>query len=326
MKKHLLILMAFCAQTAVAITVKDSLRPFPYLSHEPARYLPKYHALLDDCDACGCSSNGGSMGFSSMFNNEFVGLRYFYQRYSSKDGIFNNSPWVDENFNTVQAWARIPIVRRLQVSALVPYHFHVRERATGDQRIEGLGDLTVLAMFTAYETMRDSTVFTHKLQAGGGLKLPTGKYDLANNVGSVNPGFQVGTGSWDYLLATEYVLKKGRLGLNTMATYTIKTENEKLYRFGNQFNYGATLFYFIEQKVKWVPQLGIAGEVFASNFQYDQIVPDSSGDIVFGKVGLEVGRNDFSLGLNAMLPINQHLNGGKVESNYRLSVNLNYSL
>lgn len=283
--------------------------------------------LLEDCDACGCSSNGGSMGFSSMFNNNFVGVRYFYQSYTSKDGIFNNSPWVNEDFNTVQAWARIPIVRRVQISALVPYHFHARERSTGDEAIKGLGDITVLAMFTAAETMRDSTIFTQKFQVGGGVKMPTGKYDLENNKGSINPGFQIGTGSWDYLVAAEYVLKKDKIGLNTMLTYTFKTENEKLYQFGNQFNYGATLFYLIEQQsLKMVPQLGIAGEVYESNHQYEQLVPDSAGDVVFGKLGFEVGRKDLSIGLNAMLPINQNLSNGKVESNHRWSVNLNYSL
>jgi hypothetical protein len=52
-------------------------------------------------DACGCSASGGSMGFSSMLNSNF-GIRYFNQSYSSRDGIFANSPWIDENFNTAQ--------------------------------------------------------------------------------------------------------------------------------------------------------------------------------------------------------------------------------
>jgi hypothetical protein len=80
------------------------------------------------------------------------------------------------------------------------------------------------------------------------------------------------------------------------------------------------------RQVKLVPQAGIAGEVFGANSQYEQQVPDSAGDIVFGKFGVEAGRNKFSVGVNAMVPINQNLSNGKVESNYRWSVNLNYSL
>lgn len=283
--------------------------------------------MLDDCDACGCSANGGSMGFSSMFQNQFVGLRYFYQGYRSKDGIFANSPWVHEDFNTVQAWARIPLGRRVQLSVLLPYHFHTRQRSTGPEDISGLGDVTLIGLYQLYETNRDSTFLTHRLQMGGGVKMPTGKYDLANNKGSVNPGFQVGSGSWDYLLVTEYVTKHENLGLNILLSYTFKTENNKLYQFGDQFNYGATFFYLMERThIKWVPQLGLAGEVNQGNRQYRQPVPNTAGQVLFARGGLETGWRDWSLGLNAMLPLSQDLSGGNVEARQRWSVNLNYSL
>ncbi len=278
------------------------------------------------CDVCGCSASGGSMGFSSMLDQNFIGIRYFNQSYSSRDGIFTNSPWIDENFNTVQVWARIPVFKNFQVSALVPYHFHNRELSTGKQSIKGIGDITVLGLYTIYQTRKDSAVFMHTFQAGGGVKAPTGKYNGENN-GSVNPGFQLGTGSWDYLLAAEYVIKYKQYGFNAMFNYAFKTENDKNYRFGNQFNYGSTMFYVIEKsKFTFVPQAGIAGEVYAANKQYGEEVPDTNGNIFFTKAGAEAGFGKFSIGVNAMLPISQNLTGGKVEANYRWSVNLNYSL
>jgi hypothetical protein len=48
--------------------------------------------------------------------------------------------------------------------------------------------------------------------------------------------------------------------------------------------------------------------------------------VFFGKIGFEVGKDKLSMGINAMLPINQNLTGGNVEANYRWSVNLNYGL
>jgi len=42
---------------------------------------------------------------------------------------------------------------------------------------------------------------------GGGVKIPTGKYNSTNN-GTLNPSFQLGTGSWDYIFVSEYVIKK----------------------------------------------------------------------------------------------------------------------
>ncbi|MGC4039427.1 MAG: transporter [Flavobacterium sp.] len=278
------------------------------------------------CDACGCSASGGSMGFASMLNSNFVGIRYFNQNYKSTDGLYSNSPWYDENFNTIQAWARIPVHKNIQISALVPYHFHNKETETGKQDINGIGDITVLAMYRLYQTHKDSTFLVHTLQLGGGIKAPTGKFDQAN-AGSVNPSFQVGTGSWDYLLATEYIVRRKQFGLNTMLNYVIKTENDKHYQFGNQFNYSATFFYLHEtKKISIAPQLGLAGEVYGNNRQYGEIVRMTSGNILFGKLGFEVGKDKLSMGANVMLPVSQNLSAGRVEANYRWSLNFNYSL
>ena len=320
MKKYILLL--FVSFQIGYATSKDTIPNFTNYF----KYLNHFEEKDEDCDACGCSASGGSMGFSSMLNSNFIGVRYFHQSYKSTNGLYSNSPWYDENFNTLQIWARIPIVKRVQVSALVPYHFHSRETALGNQKINGLGDATVLGMYQLYQTHKDSTIFVHTLQVGGGLKIPIGKFDAANN-GSVNPSYQVGTGAWDYLLASEYVIKKKQFGINTMVNYVIKTENEKNYRFGNQFNYTSTLFWVYQtSKISVVPQLGIAGEVYEDNFQHKQKVRNTSGDIFMGKIGFEIGKDKFSLGANAMLPINQNLTGGNVEAIYRWSINLNYSL
>ena len=317
MKKYILISSVLFVQCIAANTVKDSIYKFTF------------HRMLlldDDCDACGCSANGGSMGFSSMLNNNFIGIRYVNQSYSTKEGVFNNSPWIAENFNTTQVWARIPVFNKIQITALVPFHFNNRELVSGKQSIQGLGDITVMGMYSVLEIQSDSTTVGHKLQLGCGIKAPTGKYTSANN-GTLNPSFQLGTGSWDYLLVSEYVIKKVKFGLNTALSYTFKTENEKHYQFGNQFNYGSTLFYLFDlNSVKFVPQLGIAGEVYNSNQQFKQKVADTKGDVVFGKFGFELGKDKFSLGANLMLPIHQNLTGGNVDANYRFSVNLNYQL
>jgi hypothetical protein len=300
-------------------TEKDSL----HLNYSFSKY---YYLLDDDCDACGCSASGGSMGFASMLNSNFVGIRYFNQQYQSTDGLYTNSLWYTENFTTTQIWARIPVKENIQVSVLLPYQSHNRETATGSQAINGIGDITLLAMYRLYQTKTDSTYFAHTLQMGGGVKMPTGKFNEANS-GAVNPSFQVGTGSWDYLLATEYIVRRKQFGLNTLLNYVIKTENQKNYRFGNQLNYAGTFFYLYEKDaLSFAPQVGIAGELYESNFQYGERLNETSGNALFGKIGFEVGRNAFSFGANVMLPIQQNLTGGNVEANYRWSINLNYSL
>ena len=286
----------------------------------------EYSYFFDDCDACGCSASGGSMGFNSMLSEQFLGVRYMYQHYKSKDGVFNNSPWIDENFSTAQIWGRIHVNKKIEVMVMVPYHFLNREKASGNQTLDGMGDVTVMAFYNVFQTMNDSASFQHKILLGAGVKAPTGKFDNKNN-GSVNPSFQLGTGSWDYNVAAEYIIRKDKWGLNSTLGYIVKTENDKKYQFGNQLNYGSTLFYTAAVKnVNIVPQLGIAGETYQANKDYSEEVPYTKGDIFFGKIGIEIGYKKFSAGVNAMLPVNQNLTGGRVEADYRVAFNINYIL
>ncbi|CAD0007213.1 MULTISPECIES: transporter family protein [Flavobacterium] len=319
MKKVIALLMFLAGSSAFSFTEKDSISRFTFQRLVMMEYF--------DCDACGCSASGGSMGFSSMLNNNFVGVRYFKQSYTSRDGIFANSPWINENFNTIQAWTRIPITDKIQISALIPYHLHERELTKGTENISGLGDITVMGLYTVFETKKDSTVFTHKVNIGAGIKIPTGKFTQANNLGSINQSFQLGTGSWDYSMVSEYVISRNDLGLNTTLNYVLKTQNKKEYQYGDQFNYAATLFYTIDlDALQIVPQAGLAGEVYQTNKQHGLSLPNTAGDILFGKFGFEAGKDKFSIGLNTMLPISQNLSSGKMEANYRWSVNLNYTL
>jgi len=319
MKKILVVCSLLIGLSAFSFTVKDSTSLFTF----------KRLAMMEDfdCDACGCSASGGSMGFSSMLNNNFVGLRYFNQSYTSRDGIFANSPWIDENFNTLQAWARIPVTEKIQISALIPYHFHERELTAGTEDISGLGDVTIMGLYTLYETKSDSAVFTHKVNVGAGIKIPTGKFTEANNLGTINQSFQLGTGSWDYSVVSEYVVNRKDLGLNTTLNYILKTENSKNYQYGDQFNYATTLFYLFDFKsIQLVPQAGVAGEIYQKNRQHNLDVPNTAGDILFGKLGIEAGKDKFSVGINAMLPVKQNLSNGNMEANYRWSINFNYTL
>src|ERR1043165_4427218 len=102
-----------------------------------------------------------------MIDSNFAGIRYFNQNYSSRDGIFKDSPWIDENFHTVQLWASIPLNEKIQFSLQLPYHINDRELSSGTQSIEGFGDITVLGLYTVYRTRTDSLDWKHTLQAGG---------------------------------------------------------------------------------------------------------------------------------------------------------------
>ena len=117
------------------------------------------------------------------------------------------------------------------------------------------------------------------------------------------------------------------MGLNNSFNYIVKTANKNAYQYGNQFNYSSVLFYLIEKnKYSIVPQIGIAGEIYDENTQYKQSLKNTKGNIIFGKLGFEIGRDKFSFGANVMTAISQNLASGNLEALQRWSINLNYAL
>lgn len=305
----------------------NSLRERPC----PTAY-PSTHGLYELCDACGCSANGGSMGFGTGLNTNFVGLRYLRQNYRSRDGIFNNSPWIDEHFNTVQLWTQVPLGNRFRVNGVLPYHSHSRtfsDRTT--QHISGLGDATLLVYYQLTKQTPDSVVSItpeHTLQLGGGIKAPTGKFDLENLEGSVNPGFQLGTGSWDVLVAANYGLTYRNWGLFLTANYTFKSENNARYQFGNQLNLALNTYktYYLGTNFVLTPQIGIGGEYFDTDTAFGLTEDSTGGHALLGKIGVEMRYRNYALGLSAMLPVAQDLNEGDVEIKNRFSLYVNLNI
>lgn len=293
-----------------------------------------YRLFLEDCDACGCSNNGGSLGMGGVVDNNFVGVRYLYQKYESRDGIFNNSPIINETFNTLQVWSRIPLAKKIALQVFIPFHFHNRNYVDKINEINGLGDITVLSNYTilnkkngAYNEATDKVSSSnHLLKIGVGVKLPTGSYDAAIN-NSINPSFQLGTGSVDYIANMQYVYKYNKFGITNYLNYYYKTTNKKEYRFGNQFNFNSTFFYVFKDNKNhaFVPSLGVSGEFYAHNKNFNIQVINTNGHALFSNIGVEYNTEKMTFGGLAMYPINQNLAQGTIEVKYRTSLYINYN-
>lgn len=310
------LILLFISFSLHAITVTDSLRTFS-TAFTSQRLL---------CDACGCSASGGSMGFSTVGENSFLGVRSMYQRYESNDRLYTNSPWRLEQFRTYQIWTRFRISTKLELTAQVPWQHHNRETATGVQTRTGLGDVSINALYKLFSSEDEAKTKSHRFHGGLGIKLPTGEFDQANS-NTVNPAFQLGTGSFDFTILGEYVFEYQKSGVNVMASYLIKTENERRYRFGNQTNLAAIAYRKVTiSHWQMLPQMGVAAEFFESNYSRRSRVDDTSGRVVFARAGFDVSRKWINAGFSAMLPVAQYLNNGKVRAHERLSVHLNLFL
>lgn len=292
----------------------------------------------EDCDLCGCTTSGGSSAFGDLSMSNFIGVRYIYQNFESRDGIFSNSPVSKESFNTYQIWGRFPINESFFVSAIIPYQDLKRTFEDREDHLNGLGDINIIGwyQFKFYKKKQEtdgSMDFVverersnHTLNVGLGLKLPTGEFE-EQLTDRINPGFQVGTGSLDVFTTAVYGYKKTNLGFATTLAYYFKTENKNDYRFGNQFSYASTLFYDIASEKSIIkPFVGFSGDVYNSIEQFDEKLADTDGSIFNGSVGAEYVFSKFLLGAKYTAPISQDLFGGTVEAKNNLAIYFNYAL
>lgn len=307
------------------------------LQNEAKSIPPHEHSIFEFfCDLCGCSTSSGSSSFGTLNNASFVGLRYIYQDFESKDGIFSNSPTSNERFNTYQLWGRVPINEKFSLNAIIPYQDLNREFDDRSEYRNGLGDMSIIGWYqikfykkkveNEADTNEEKELSAHQLNFGLGVKLPTGSFEesLADRI---NPGFQVGTGSLDAVFSVMHTYSKNQIGVNTTATYYLKTENKNEYRFGNQFSYASNIYYKVPfEKSALSPFLGISGDIYDSIKQFGEALQDTNGNIVNGTLGSEFMIDKFIVGANYTFPLSQHLFGDNVTSKNRFTIYLNYVL
>lgn len=313
MKKIIVLMALMMIQVIYAGTVSDSIS------------IPRdgYAFVPEDCDACGCAAGNGSSGFESLLNPQFVGIKYFAQHYKAKENLFVDDVTQDQYFNTLQLWAKVPVTEKLSIYASLPFHFHEKQTLQGTVRISGIGDASLMGIYR----LLTSENRIHQLNGGIGIKIPLGKFD-EKGLSGVNPSFQLGTGSWDYQLALNYQFWKNRTAFLLNTDYTVKTQNRKYYRFGNQWNYAATGFYQISGTGNIIlsTKAGLQGEVYGRNRQFGEALPDTAGNALYGKVGFETAYKKFSVGSEVMLPVYSHLAGGDIEAKSRFSIFLNIGI
>lgn len=136
-----------------------------------------------------------------------------------------------------------PINERWSLIGIVPYlrnNMDMRMRnpagmtmdMTMDE-ISGLGDVSLLAFYTAYT---DAPIRPkERLTLGFGIKAPTGKNDTRTASGNyVHAMMQLGSGSWDGLFTLNYMRAYYPLVTQVNAFYHLTTTGDEGYEFGDQ--------------------------------------------------------------------------------------------
>lgn len=279
------------------------------------------------CEFCGCGVGNFYLGILPQFHKQFVGVRYQAQWYNSHVGL-HPSLATSEYFQTTEIWSRFYPTSKLQIITLIPYHFNQQITTSGSVYLEGLGDVPILVNYNVYNTIKIDPLipFKHSVWLGGGVKLPTGKFNfIESSSAGANQNFQLGTGSVDFMLSGIYTLRYEKWGINADATYKINTYNTNNYKFGNKLT-GSLSFMFVQQirKIGVMPNLGFYTEQSAENLSGDVAISDSGGSANFATGGIEAYWKKLSIGFSYRTPFSQNLANGRIVARDRLMAHVTF--
>lgn len=150
--------------------------------------------------------------------------------------------------------------------------------------VYGIGDPVLLAKYQIFNTKSSEAPakVTHRILAGGGVKVPLGSISKAYNGAETDIDMQPGTGSFDFFALAEYVmLINKRWGLNSNLTYKLNTSNKDHFRYGNVLASNLNFFSLIRVKSLVIqPALGSYLELSDQDFD-DKVKLEGTGGTVF---------------------------------------------
>lgn len=279
------------------------------------------------CDICGCSSGNYFIGLLPQFRKNFIGTRYTFRSYHSQVAA-DASQFSKDFYQTVEVWGGMNLGKKWQLFAFLPYNINKQTSDDGIKSSNGLGDVTVITNYKLLDKRNEdskSNRISQQVWIGGGVKLPTGKFeaDPADIIPDANN--QPGTGSVDFLLNAMYTFHINDWGINSNANYKINRSAQN-FHFGDRFNASAFVFHSIGGgKTTFNPNVGVLYEKLQANKLEGVKVDDTGGSALLASAGLEVNFATMAVGFNGQVPASQHLSNGQTTSKVRGMVHVTFT-
>ena len=222
------------------------------------------------------------------------------------------------------------VVENFQVGLSIGYYDAVKAReaefdaGTGDTEIvtfnpDGLTDLWLSGKYRFYRgPIGNLAVF-------GGVKFPTGRFDVENSEGErVEPSATAGSGSYDGMLGLAFSrFLTSRITLDASGQYTLRTEHDD-FRLGDRVDAGVAVSYRFTEDIQKFPQVSAFAEANVRHlFKSEEAGvrdPNTGGTVLFLTPGFRVGfSRNVSVTVFAPLPVLQELNGEQLKTSFKVS-------
>lgn len=282
-----------------------------------------FHTTSQACDICGCNIASGFGGILPNFKKNFYGIRYTGAAYTSEHP--GEATLYKDRSNTFELWGRFYVHPRMLLNIALPYNI---KKSIGETSYssKGAGDISLSAGYIIIQRKTDSGRLQHLLQAGAGIKLPTGAYRLMQSGNRLPAPMQPGTGSTDILLNALYIWRINHSGISSDIGYRINNVNPSDYAFGNKLNASSRWFYTKKtgKNCNLMPSAGVLLEMMGPSQQYGRQVQDTGGTICSSVFGLEINSRRWVAAAFVNIPLAQNLNHHMTHAQGTIQINTGF--
>lgn len=182
------------------------------------------------------------------------------------------------------------------------------------QSSASIGDTDLLARYRFLKKDREDGTCQQALLLG--VKLPTGAWNVKDNGSRLMDMVQPGTGSTDYRAGLALTHRKGNFTLDGDAIYTLKTENQSNYKFGNLISYDLAGLYQLKDIYLMLELNGRLAEKDEAKGIKDD---NTGGHQIFINPGVSYHiMPNLMLMLSVQLPVYANMNGDAQKTNYHV--------
>ena len=184
----------------------------------------------------------------------------------------------------------------------------------------GVGDLTVLGRYTAYQY--DAPGRTLRIAPFLGVKAPTGEDDARDGLGRLPAALQPGSGSWDALGGVVFTYQTLDFQIDSQLSYQANREANG-FQAGNRWQVDGSLQYRLPPR-----RLGAGVPAFLYGVLEANLVhavkdrkggvadANSGGTTLLISPGLQYVTRKWIVEAGVQIPVHQRLNGGALETDY----------
>lgn len=258
-------------------------------------------------------------------------LSYAMENHEIDDLVMGSTDIPDETGRERSSFSQVlsasyALTDRWAISGLISYVEHSRVVGTstfGQTETSGLGDSVLLARYTPVFITPFSR---HQLSLGLGARIPTGEDDFGNRF-VTSEDMQPSTGAWGTIAWVGYNYafnQASTVQLNLSTSYTANQENDRDYRFGDEFVFAAGVSHTIRSRLTWSAALRYRNT--SADQRFDFQVPNTGGDWVDFVPAISFQVNDrLNFGLGGRIPVWRDLDGAlQFTTSYSYSFSATY--